>query len=218
MLPGTGEAIATILLGVMPGFVLVATWSRAKTWKGPTSDLRTVLVSIALSALIQLAMSPLTIALIYPIRDDLDSHPGRVATWAFIIVILAPAVLGVLAGRWTEGKFPSGIRAREWVSRVWPESVPPTIWDWFFVTQPPFGRFVLVTFKDGTQVAGVFAEGSLALTSPEQQGLYLVSEWQLDDEGNIVDEVPGTCGILISDIESIRTISVQEGGEKDVGT
>lgn len=72
-----------------------------------------------------------------------------------------------------------------------------------------------MTFKDGAQVAGVFAQDSVALTSPERLGLFLVSEWQLDDAGNIVNEMPGTCGILVTDVENIRFIRVQKGSEDD---
>ncbi len=41
-------------------------------------------------------------------------------------------------------------------------------------------------------MAGVYGKGSRALTSPDAQGLFLESEWEMDAEGNITNPLPGT--------------------------
>jgi hypothetical protein len=84
----------------------------------------------------------------------------------------------------------------------------PTAWDWFFVTQPPDGAFVVVEFTDGKQVAGTFSAGSVVLTSPEARGLFLAQEWVLDAAGNVVAPVPGSKGILILDAREVRSLRV----------
>jgi hypothetical protein len=66
---------------------------------GPSTDLRTVLQSLALSAAIQVGISPLTVTWIVPIRGDLGSHAGRVALWFFITVLVVPLLAGLIVAR-----------------------------------------------------------------------------------------------------------------------
>src|SRR5947208_2477465 len=103
-------------------------------------------------------------------------------------VLIIPLALGIISGRlsdWVANpNEPRGIRLL--VGRLMRTTTPPTIWDWLYQAAPPFGSFLIVEFEDGSQIAGVFAEGSMALTSPEKQGVYLVSEWQLNDAGAII--------------------------------
>ena len=133
MVPGDFQALVVVLLAIVPGFVATFSWSRAKTWKGPTSDLRTILLSIALSALIQLVVSPLTIAWLHPISEELDRHPGRVATWASFAVVVLPVAVGGAAGRWTthiqSDPYGAGGWLRAQMRRLWPEAVLPSVWD-----------------------------------------------------------------------------------------
>lgn len=217
MFPGDFQGLAVVLLAIVPGFVATFSWSRAKTWRGQTSDLRTILLSIALSALIHLLVAPLTIRWLYPLRDELDQHPGLLVRWALFTVVVCPVVLGVVAGRWTtfvQRKLGSG-RLRRAFAHIWPEAVLPSVWDWLFISNPPYGSFLVLTFKDGSKLAGVFAEGSMAFTSPEQHGLFLISEWELDSDGNIVGEIPGTAGIMVRNVEDIASIRVVKGEDDE---
>src|SRR5438067_12095377 len=104
-MPSSWVALAVALLAVVPGFIATTLWARARTWRGPSTDLRTILQSLALSAVIQVVISPLTIAWIVPARDHLDSHPGRVAAWFFLAVILLPTVGGITVARVTDRMF-----------------------------------------------------------------------------------------------------------------
>lgn len=89
------------------------------------------------------------------------------------------------------------------------------MWDWLFTANPPHGRFLLIEYKNGRRIAGVFAEGSLALTSPESHGLFLVSEWQVDDLANIVRPIPDSAGVTLLDVDEIRSIRILQQGEAD---
>jgi hypothetical protein len=172
-----------------------------------------VLQSLALSAVIQVLLAPVTIAWIVPIRDRLDELPERVAVWGLLAILIVPVLLGVLGGRlsdWiSDPSEPTGVRRL--LARLLRTTTPPTIWDWLYQATPPFGSFLVVQFEDGSRVAGVFAQGSMALTSPERQGIYLISEWQLDDRGVIVDQVEQTGGILVPSTASIRWIRILKG-------
>ncbi len=213
VLPENFQAFAAVLLAIAPGYIATAVWARAKTWKGPSSDFRTVLQSLALSAVVQLLVSPVTLLWIYPVRNDLLAYPGRVFVWLSLTVLIVPVAGGLLAGYLTDRLFPPKHARvegtfRKRFARIWPAPPPPSVWDWLFTTRPPHGSFVVVEFKDGRRVAGVFAEGSLALTSPEPHGLFLVSEWLLDETGDIVREVADSAGVIIAGTDDIRSLRI----------
>ena len=74
--------------------------------------------------------------------------------------------------------------------------VPPSPWDKFFMEPPadakfptPDGQFLIVTFNDGSQVAGVYYGPAWVATSPQVQGLFLAQEYTLDKKGRIDKEV-----------------------------
>lgn len=212
MFPATTQALAILAIAVAPGFLASAAWSRSKTWKGPTGDFRTLLQALVLSAVVQIIVAPLTIVWLYPKRSSLDMYPERVATWLALVVVVIPLLGGLAVGwitdylsdfGWTEL---DGWRAK--LAGVRPVVAAPSVWDWFFTRNPPHGRFLLIEFADGRRVAGVFSEGSIAFTSPEPHGVYLASEWLLDDDGNITAERPDSMGLLIKDISDVRSIRV----------
>ena len=76
----------------------------------------------------------------------------------------------------------------------------------------------MVEFRDGTRVAGAFAAGSIAQTSPEPHGLFLEREWELDGTGRIWYELPGTSGLLIPSVDDVRVVRIlarEDTGEGD---
>lgn len=221
MLPSSDSAVWAILLAIVPGYVAASTWARSRTWKGHPSDLRLVLQSLWLSALIQLALAPLTLTLLYPYRHDLTTHPRRLVLWGILAVVVVPVVGGVIAARIGDWMGTSGITAvegkfRQWVSRwVWRACAPPSIWDAVFELRPPDECFVIVQYTDGHRVAGVYAGGSLALTSPEPHELFLQPEWLLDQDGNLTEPVLGSAGIMIQASDTIRTVRLIHGDPVD---
>ncbi len=218
MVPNSFQALAVVLLAILPGFVATTFWARAKTWKGRGTDLITVLQSMAVSAVIVAAMTFPAVRWLYPVRDTLEQHPLRIATWSFFTVFIVPMIGGILFGRVSDWlsqptrPIVTGRLRKIWV-RLWPTDVPPTIWDWAFKSKVIDDSFVVVEFTDKTRVAGVFSAGSLALTSPEPQGVYLRREWTVDENGDLLAEVPNTKGVIITNTASIRTIHILRGGD-----
>jgi uncharacterized protein DUF6338 len=219
--PDTWVGLAVALLAIVPGFLATTVWARARTWRGPSTDLRTILQSLALSGAIQVVISPLTVAWIVPIRNNLGDHAGRVALWFFLAVLALPLIFGVAVARVTDLIFDpsrSATRRYGWavglLSWVLKAPWPPSIWDWLFTTGIPDGRFVLVEFKDGTQVGGVFAAGSMALTSPEPQGLYIADEWLVDEDGDFTSPMPASRGILVPRVDDVRWVRILASQEE----
>ena len=216
MAPATFQALAVLLLAIVPGFLATSAWARTKTWKGRGTDFSTVLQSISTSLVIQILAAPLTIESLYSVRSHLELHPLRVALWLAIVVLVLPLAGGVFVGWIGDTIFDPGAmgfrgRFRVVVAKVWPPAPPPTIWDWLFTSNVPDRCFLVVEFTDGHRIAGVFARGSTALTSPEPPGLFLGEEWSVDSQGNLIAEVPGSAGVMIRDATTIRSVRILKG-------
>jgi len=54
----------------------------------------------------------------------------------------------------------------------------------------------------------------MALTSPEHRGLYLVSEWQLNEVGDVTGPLPDTAGVMIMGVERIRSVRIMKGEDR----
>lgn len=219
MLPGDFQTVGAILLAVAPGFIATTVWARARTWKGAPADVRLILQSVALSALVQLAAAPLTILLIHPMRDDLAEHPARLAIWLSIVVLVLPVFGGLVLARVSDRLFgPDARHVPRWIAQavawVWKTAPPPTIWDWLFTARPPHRTFLVIEFNDGRRVASVFADGSLALTSPESQGIYLSSEWIVDEDGDVIAPVRDSDGIMVRDLSGVRSVRLLRGDQE----
>ncbi len=84
-MPTTAEAVIVLLLAIAPGYVGIATWACAKTWKGFGGDLDTALRALAVSLLLQVPMFPLAIRWrIYADLTDPNKFslaPGQVFAW-----------------------------------------------------------------------------------------------------------------------------------------
>ncbi len=182
--------VLAALLAIVPGYLAVAFWRRAKTWQQPSTDLGTILPALAVSLVIQVVVSPLTIWLLLPVAGDLPQHPWNLVLWTYITVIVVPFVGGVGLGRLTD------------------LYAAASAWDLFFSRKLPDGQFLVITFQDGSQVAGSYYGPSFALKSPQQQGLYLAREWVLDAEGHLDRPVSGSKGILIPTTATIRHVRV----------
>jgi len=222
VVPTSIAALVILLLAIAPGYVAVATWARARTWKGPSGDLRTILQALVLSAIVQAIVLPLTVVWILPIRSSWEHYPGRLAVWAVGTVIVLPLILGIAGARLydivfaTDEQRNTGWRAR--VDRLVGAAIAPTVWDTVFPGRVPPSGFLVLEFTDGRRVGGVFASESIVQTSPEPHGLFLEREWVIADDGSVWYEVPATQGLLIPTTEGIRTVRILGRGEVPGGT
>ena len=223
----TFEALIVALLAIAPGYITIFFWSRNKMWRGLTNDLQTVLKALALSAVLQVAVSPLTLYLLYPVRNALVNNPWQIVTWLVVVVFIAPYLAGTFSGKlsdWLEERallpeerhehdhYKHLGRPLKLLFYLFPEAAPPSAWDSIFARDRPAGAFVIVEFKDGKQIAGAYGNKSEVFQSPEPHGLFLEEEWLLDKNGNIVRRVPDTDGILITDVSDVRCVRFLKEG------
>ncbi|HXA27623.1 MAG TPA: DUF6338 family protein [Candidatus Angelobacter sp.] len=211
-MPGTFEALGVLVLAIVPGYLARSAWSRGKTFSRSTSDLTLVVQSIALSLVIQAALSPITFWLFYDVRDHLDEHPRRLAFWVVVGFVLVPLIGGYLTGKASDrvaravGGQPDGWWRREARRLFLPEF--PSIFDQVVVDDLPDPSILVVEFADGHRVAGSYAKGASIITSPQRQGLRLLQEWDVDREGVPTVSQPTSAGIMIVGLEDVRTIHI----------
>lgn len=119
-------------------------------------------------------------------------HPSRAAVAWGVVVFISPVVLGLLGAQ---------LRQREVLRRLLqkcgfrPIHAIPTGWDYVF-QKADDPAWVLVTLKDGSQVAGLFGTRSFASSEPAERDLYLESIFKIPDSGPW-QVVQRSAGILI---------------------
>jgi hypothetical protein len=89
-------------------------------------------------------------------------------------------------------------------------------WDYVFKQRRPY--WVIVTFKNGSKVAGRYGERSFASSSPQKEQIYLEETWVLNEDGGFDRPTCQTAGVIITadDITSVELLEYypKEGGRK----
>jgi hypothetical protein len=74
----------------------------------------------------------------------------------------------------------------------------PTAWDWFFGVLRKEKCFVLVHLKNGEKIAGYYGSDSYATSFPRNGDIYLEKTVKVDNEGNFLDFVDNTLGLIVT--------------------
>lgn len=161
----TFQALYLTLAFLVPGFIAQSAMGMFVTQR-PEESRATLLRFLTLSCLNYAPWSPL-VYLIFKL-EFFGGHPLLTSCSWFLIVFASPILLGTFLGHLSQ---------REWVRRLLirvglrPIHSVPTAWDLKFQQQQP--RWVLVTLKDGAQVAGWFGDQSFASSEPVERDLYV---------------------------------------------
>ncbi|HVY24344.1 MAG TPA: DUF6338 family protein [Steroidobacteraceae bacterium] len=77
-------------------------------------------------------------------------------------------------------------------------------WDYLFGQRKPY--WVIITLKDGKQIAGRYDASSFASSAPAPEQLYLEERWVLNDTGGFERPREDTAGVMIlaRDVETIE--------------
>lgn len=68
-------------------------------------------------------------------------------------------------------------------------------WDYVFAQRKPY--WVKVILKDGSIIAGRYAENSFASSAPAEEQIYLEETWILNDRGGFERKKNSTAGVII---------------------
>jgi len=207
------QAVIIALTCLVPGFIIYSTYSAFTVRRNETKELL-FLRFVALTALnfsicfvwIKLLLGP----------KFLHDHPWKTAHYLVWILFGSPIALGLLIAvidRWQLSRIFTRLLGLR------PMHSTPTAWDYCFNQMAHHGpRFVIVTFKDGKQVGGIFAHPAVASSDSSERDIYLIGVHNLvkDDDGNIKGVYrPQNDGILIigSEIRSFEFLCPSTANE-----
>lgn len=89
----------------------------------------------------------------------------------------------------------------------------PTAWDHFFGKEEPC--FILFHLRDGKMIGGLYTDGSFSSSFPNQQDIYISEVWRVNEDGEFIEKVDQTMGMLIrrSKVDYMEFFTVDEIGE-----
>jgi hypothetical protein len=138
------------------------------------------------------------------------TNPAFLAVIFLVIIFISPFFLGLIFGFISQQQLVEQILANLGFRIL---SGFPSAWDYQFsrINEP---LWILVTLKDGSQVAGRFGRNSLASLEPSERDLYIDSVYQVLED-NPWQPVTETFGILIK-AEEIRYIEFLNDPTEDL--
>ena len=91
-------------------------------------------------------------------------------------------------------------------------SLIPKSWDYFFSKNECC--FMLIHLNNGGMIGGLYGTDSFASSYPEKEDIYLQEIWKIDTEGNFLEKITGSKGLLVNHdvIEYIELFNIPEGG------
>jgi len=128
-------------------------------------------------------------------------HPVQSALAWTLIILISPSVLGLMMGHFSQKAKILQLLRRLGLSPMHPV---PSAWDYKFGNTRQ-SVWVLVTLKDGSNVAGLFGSRSFASSDVAERDLYIQSVYQISETG-LWEQVKRNDGILIlgSEIKHIE--------------
>ncbi|MFN3901608.1 MAG: DUF6338 family protein [Alishewanella aestuarii] len=104
----------------------------------------------------------------------------------YIFVLFIAPIIWVLLWKY--------LRTRDFFQRNAPHPTSKP-WDYVFAQRKPY--WVKVTLKDGTVIAGRYADKSFASSAPASEQIYLEETWVLNQNGGFERRKNNTAGVLI---------------------
>lgn len=176
------DKLALFIAFVIPGFISIKAYQLAfPGTERPTSD--QLVDAIAYSS-INYAF------LIFPIiavesGTLRDGCPFLYYLFYIFVFFLAP-IAWVLLWKY--------LRTRDFFQRNAPHPTAKP-WDYVFAQRKPY--WVKVTLKNGTVIAGRYADKSFASSAPAPEQIYLEQTWVINDKGVFERAKNNTAGVLI---------------------
>ncbi len=135
-----------------------------------------------------------------------QNSPNLYAVFYLTVLFLFP-IIWVLLWQW--------IRTKKIVQKAIPHPTQKP-WDYVFSKREPY--WIKAILKNGTIIAGKYAENSFASSSPAQEQIYLEEAWIINNKGGFERKKKQTAGVIIlsSEIAYVELFKYfQEGLEND---
>jgi len=176
------DKLALFLAFVIPGFISIKAYQLAfPGTERPTSD--QLIDAIAYSS-INYAL------LVFPIisieSGKLQESCKFLYYLFYVFVLFIAPIIWVLIWKY--------LRTRDFFQRNAPHPTAKP-WDYVFAQRKPY--WVKVTLKNGTIIAGRYADKSFASSAPAPEQIYLEEIWLLNDKGGFERAKNNTAGVII---------------------
>jgi hypothetical protein len=193
----TPTSLALFLAFFVPGFLAQKVYGLIVPDEQP--EAATFIVSaIAYSSLNYALASPLIWWLVA--RGHIGNLWVAIPAVVFILLILPTLLPLVLI--W--------IRRRPFVQR---RTLSPIKRPWDYVFNGRNSYWVIVTFKSGEKIAGIYGPHSFSSSHPRKEQIYLQKVWTLAKDGTFAAEDPKSKGVIIlsDEVLTIELFSSREG-------
>lgn len=136
-------------------------------------------------------------------KSSLEVNHPHLYTIFYVMVLLVAPILWAVLVRW--------LRLSKRVQAALPHPTEKP-WDYVFSKNAPY--WVIVTLKDGKQIAGKYDSESFASSSPAPEQIYLEETWVLNADGGFERPRVNTAGVMIigPDITSLEFIHLRKKG------
>lgn len=161
--------LATLILLIVPGFVYNSTISRFVVMA--KVDYQVLLLRC-------ITFGSVNFAVFFPIMLYFEPSGRFLPSLAFIMLFVSPVLFGFLAG--LSQQFDWGYKILRWL-RLQPIHPTVTAWDWKFSRCAP--AYVIVTLKDGSQVAGLLGEKSFISSDIDRDDIYIEQVFEIEESG-----------------------------------
>lgn len=198
MLPATAQALAVVVLAILPGAAYVWAFERQAGAYGVSAADRTLRL-LAVSLIVQLAFSPVAYVMWRVLYKDKQFAGGQFAgAWLGALILTgAPLVLGTALGLlWSARERPDQYPKLRRLLRLDSDSGSallalaagsrraPTAWDALFSAAP--AAHVRVRTKTSGLLIGLYGDQSYAGAFPHSRDLLLEDTWEVDADGRPV--------------------------------
>ncbi|MFF0392962.1 DUF6338 family protein [Kitasatospora sp. NPDC004615] len=207
VVPSTVQQLAILVALVLPGIFYQAVSDRLRGPRASEQEpqnraLRAVAISGLLDAVYAVVAGPWLARLLTggdggPLAGVLR-HPRQAGLAVLLLVVAVPA-----GAAWAA----AAVRRRRERAHYEPT---PTAWDFLFADRDPC--FVRIRLKGGLWVGGWLGSRSAVSAFPQQQDIYLESQWRLGSDGTFLGKVPGTAGVYVkgSEVEVLEMLAPPE--------
>lgn len=207
-------AVISILVLVLPGFVVADLQRRRRASVAAESDWELVLRALSYSIILHLLVSPWTRDLVLKIDDgDWYDHVGTLALYGAVVLVVAPVAIGLALNEILVRAERSGRSLRGWHYALGGRDARQS-WDFIF-QRIREGRWVVLKMRSGRAIAGKLGKGSWASQTPASGGhdLWLQEIWSVDDFGQPGSMIQPRQGMWVArdDIEALFVIDPPEG-------
>lgn len=183
---------------VVPGFISLKTYELLFP-RAPKKSADQLIDAIAYSS-VNYAL------LLWPIfeielHDVRSTSPTLYILFYVFVLLLAPILWACLLRK---------LRTTKFIQKTMPHPTAKP-WDYVFGQLKPY--WIIVTLKDGKQIAGRYGKLSFASSSPANEQIYLQETWKLKPNGGFDRARVDSAGIIIlsSDIVTVEFFNITTG-------